>query len=110
MNDETVALLEHEANALEQSFRAFVKAQTLVPLPSPAEIQEVRSGSRSMTRNEYILARLQRVIVTLENLASDLRLDLEHGFEPGPIDLLESDVNALEAAVSSKTASPSPAP
>lgn len=34
-----------------------------------------------------------------ENIASDLKTDLEYGFEPGEVDLVPAFFNALEAAV-----------
>lgn len=83
---------------LERSAGLFQKVQDRLPKPSPQEIEEVRTRQRPMNRYEYILARLQRVVIALENVASDLRLDLEYDFEPA-VYLLAADVNALEAAV-----------
>jgi hypothetical protein len=98
LDDETRDLLGEQATALERCVEVFQEIQARVPRPSEADIEEVRSGSRPMTRNEYLLSRLQRVVVTLENVVSDLRVDLEYEFEPAAFDLLEVDVNALVAA------------
>jgi hypothetical protein len=92
-------LVEDQATALERSAEVFQEIQARTPRPSQADIEEVRSGHRPMTRDEYLLARLQRVIVTLENIAADLRMDLEYEFEPAEFGILEVDVNALAAAV-----------
>jgi hypothetical protein len=91
--------LERETEVLDRSVGVIQEIQSQVPRPSREEVEEIRSGQRIMNRDEYLLARLQRVVVTLENVVSDLRVDLEYGFEPVPFDLLEDDVNALAAAV-----------
>lgn len=91
-------LVGEQVTSLERSTRLFQKVQDRLPKPSPQEIEEVRTRQRPMNRYEYILARLQRVVIALENVASDLSLDLEYDFEPA-VYLLEADVNALEAAV-----------
>ncbi len=95
---ELVSHLEKQADALEQCAEVLSYVQAMIPLPSAAEIERVRSG-RTMTRDEYLLGRLQRVIVSVENAMSDLRVDLEYKFEPGGVDLLQVDINALLAAV-----------
>lgn len=94
MDDEIRVLVEDQAAALERCAGTVQEIQSRLPRPSREEVEEVRGGHRPMTRDEYLLARLQRVVVTLENVVSDLRVDLEYGFEPGP----EVDVNALAAA------------
>ena len=94
MDDETRVLVEDQATALDRCAGIVQELQSRLPRPSREDIEEVRSGHRPMSRNEYLLARLQRVVVTLENVVSDLRVDLEYGFEPG----IEVDVNALAAA------------
>jgi hypothetical protein len=90
--------LEYEALALEQAAEALQEAQEQIPLPSRQEIAEIRSHRRPMSRPAYVLARLQRAIVTVEDVASDLRTDMACGFDPEGVELVESIFNALEAA------------
>jgi hypothetical protein len=94
MDDEIRVLVEDQAASLDRCAGTVQEIQSRLPRPSREAIEEIRGGHRPMTRDEYLLARLQRVVVTLENVVSDLRVDLEYGFEPGP----EVDVNALAAA------------
>lgn len=103
-NDEKqlMTLVEEQAAALERCAEILQEVQARIPRPSPEDVEEVRSRQRPMNRNEYTLARLQRAVVALENVASDLRVDLEYDYEPAAYDLLEVDVNALVAAVDHK--------
>jgi hypothetical protein len=94
MDDEMRVLFEDQATTLERCAGIVQEAQSRLPRPSREAVEEIRGGHRPMSRDEYLLARLQRVVVTLENVVSDLRVDLEYGFEPG----IEVDVNALAAA------------
>ncbi|MES1244178.1 MAG: hypothetical protein ABUT39_21415 [Acidobacteriota bacterium] len=94
LDDQIRALVEDQATTLDRCAEIVQEVQSRIPRPSPAEIEKVRKGDRPMTHDEYLLSRLQRVVVTLENVVSDLRMDLEYGFEPGA----EVDVNALAAA------------
>jgi hypothetical protein len=94
MDDEIRVLVEEQAAALDRCAGIVQEIQARLPRPSREDVEEVRAGRRPMTRDEYLLSRLQRVVVTLENVVSDLRVDLEYGFEPGA----EVDVNALAAA------------
>jgi hypothetical protein len=98
LSPELVSHLEKQADVLEQCAEILSYVQAMVPLPTAAEIEEIRGG-RAMTRDEYMLGRLQRVIVSVENAMSDIRVDLEYKFEPGGVDLLQVDINALLAAV-----------
>jgi hypothetical protein len=53
-----------------------------------------------LERLERSAGRLQRSIVAVENVASDLRTDLEHGFgDVEAVELVEADYNAIEEAV-----------
>lgn len=88
-----------QAEALEQSVATLQEIQGRLPRPTREDIEQVRKRNRPMTRNEYVLARLQKVVVILENVASDLHMDLEYGFEPSPFDIDHPDINALVAAV-----------
>lgn len=88
-----------QAETLEQSVATLQEIQGRLPRPTQEDIEQVRHRARPMTRDEYVLARLQKVVVILENVASDLLMDLEYAFEPSPFDLDHPDINALVAAV-----------
>jgi hypothetical protein len=87
-----------QAETLERCVAVFQEIQGKIPRPTPEDIEQVRKLARPMTRYEYVLARLQTVVVVLEDVASDLRIDLEYGFQPSPFDLIHPDINALVAA------------
>lgn len=87
-----------QAEALERCVAACQEIQGKIPRPTPEDIEQVRTLARPMTRYEYVLARLQTIVVVIEDVASDLRIDLEYGFRPSPFDLVHPDINALVAA------------
>ena len=92
--------LAKQAEALDREVEVLQTAQAQIPLPSLTQVAYMRRGTLPVSRYAYLLGRLQRAIVTIENVASDLRTDLEHGYEdPESVDLVESDFNAIEAAV-----------
>lgn len=92
--------LAKRVEALDREVEVLQSAQSRIPLPSLTQVTYMRRGTLPVSRYAYLLGRLQRAIVTLENVASDLRTDLEHGYDdPGSVDLLEADFNAIEAAV-----------
>jgi len=96
--------LAKQVEALDEEVEVLQSAQTRVPLPSLTQVARMRRGTLPVTRHAYLLGRLQRAIVMLENVASDLRTDLEHGYEdPESVDLVEADFNAIEAAVARLT-------
>ena len=95
-----VEILERQLDSLESEVEVLQAAQELVPLPSRTQVLRMREGSLPLSRPAYLLGRLQRAIVAVENVASDLRTDLEHGFgDVEAIELVEADYNAIEAAV-----------
>jgi hypothetical protein len=94
-------MLGRQTAVLEDTAEILQQAQARLSLPSPEEAAEIRNGERPMTKAAYLLARLQRHIVALENVASDLRTDLEAGFDPKGVDITAALFNALEAAVES---------
>lgn len=88
-----IAMLDQEVEVLQT-------AQAQIPLPSLTQVARMRTGALPVSRYAYLLGRLQRAIVMIENVASDLRTDLEHGCDdPGSVELVETDFNAIEAAV-----------
>src|SRR5215207_7699862 len=73
-------ILAQETESLDLEVEVLQSAQALIPLPSRTQVARMRRGTLPLSRTAYLLGRLQRAIVTLENVASDLRSDLEHGF------------------------------
>lgn len=93
-------ILAKQVETLEVEVEVLQSAQARIPLPSLTQVARMRTGTLPVSRHAYLLGRLQRAIVTLENVASDLRIDLEHGYkDPESIDLIEADYNAIESAV-----------
>jgi hypothetical protein len=92
-------LVAEQAATLEQTSEVLQQAQALLALPAREDVTAMRRGDRPVTRTAYLLAQLQTASVKAENIASDLKTDLEYGFEPGGIDLVPAFFNALEAAV-----------
>ncbi|MES1242030.1 MAG: hypothetical protein ABUT39_10460, partial [Acidobacteriota bacterium] len=71
--------LAKRAESLDQEVEVLQAAQSQIPLPSLTQIARMRTGDLPVSRYAYLLGRLQRAIVMLENVASDLHTDLEHG-------------------------------
>jgi hypothetical protein len=93
-------ILAKQVETLEVEVEVLQTAQAQIPLPSLTQVARMRTGALPLTRHAYLLGRLQRAIVMIENVASDLRTDLEHGYEdPDRAELVEADFNAIEAAV-----------
>jgi hypothetical protein len=92
--------LAKQVETLDVEVEVLQSAQARIPLPSLTQVARMRSGTLPLSRHAYLLGRLQRAIVTIENVASDLRTDLEHGYtNPASANLVEADFNAIEAAV-----------
>ena len=92
-------ILAWQAKVLEETVEVLQQVQARLPIPSPEEVEEIRSRVRPMSRAAYLLARLQGHLVAIENVASDLRTDLEHGFDPEGVYMVETLFNALASAV-----------
>ena len=92
--------LERSLETLELELETLQEVQAMVPAPSRLLVSRMREGAQPLSRTAYLLGRLQRSIVAVENVASDLRTDLEHGFEDAEtVELVEADYNAIEEAV-----------
>jgi hypothetical protein len=104
-----VEMLERQLESLDLELEVLQAAQAMVPLsnrPSRTQVHRMREGAMPLSRAAYVLGRLQRAIVSMENVASDLRTDLEHGFGGvETVELVEADYNAIEAAVARLTPS-----
>jgi hypothetical protein len=93
-------ILAKQVEALDLEVEVLQSAQALIPFPSLTQVARMRTGALPLSRYAYLLGRLQRAIVAIEDVASDLRADLEHGFEDfESVELVEADFNAIEAAV-----------
>lgn len=101
-----VDILTYQMKALEQAGEVFQQLQELIPPPTLEEVAEMRAGARPVTRRAYLIGRLQAFMCDLENVASDLRVDLEYQFEPDGAEKLESFFNGLDTAVERLTPSP----
>jgi len=92
-------VLASEIAVLETAVGVFQDAQALIPLPAKEELAGMRKGRQPLTKAAYLLGRLQQGIVALENIASDLRTDLEDGLEClDGVELSAEEFNAIEAA------------
>ena len=100
-------LLERQVESLDLEVEALQAAQAMVATPpSPLQVARMRERALPVSRAAYLLGRLQRAIVAVENVASDLRMDLEHGFQDvESFELLEADYNAIEEAIARLTPS-----
>ena len=102
-----VEMLARQLESLDLEVEVLQAAQAMVPLssqPSRTQVLRMREGAMPLSRAAYLLGRLQRAIVAVENVASDLRTDLEHGFgDLEAVELVEADYNAIEAAVARLT-------
>lgn len=92
-------VLAYQATALEEAGEVFQQLQAMIPLPTPEEVAEIRSGKRPVGRFAYLIAQLQSYMCTLENVASDLKVDLEYEFDPEGAEKLDNFYNALSTAV-----------
>jgi hypothetical protein len=99
-------LLARQIETLDREVEVLQAAQSTIPLPSLTQVDRMRRGTLPLSRAAYLLGRLQTAIVAVENVASDLRTDLEHGFgDVESVDLVEADFNAIESAVTRLTPS-----
>jgi transcriptional regulator with XRE-family HTH domain len=92
-------VLAYQATALEEAGEVLQQLQELIPRPTVEEVAEMRSGKRPVTRSAYLIAQLQAYMCDLENVASDLRVDLEYQFDPEGAEKLENFFNGLATAV-----------
>lgn len=92
-------VLASEIGVLETAVGVFQDAQALIPLPAKEELAAMRKSRQPLSKAAYLLGRLQQGIVALENIASDLRTDLEDGLESlDGVALSAEEFNAIEAA------------
>ena len=90
---------EEQAEILDTVAQILQEAQLSLPLPSQKEIAELRKGG-PLSKEAYLLGLYQRVILSAENAASDLRT----GTDPDTLEKLDRirlsvvEINAIEAA------------
>jgi transcriptional regulator with XRE-family HTH domain len=92
-------ILTYQMTALEGAGEVFQQLQELIPSPTPEEVAEMRTGRRPITRLAYMIAQLQAYMCAVENVASDLKVDLEYRFAPEGTETLDNFFNALSTAV-----------
>lgn len=96
---EWVEVLTSQMKALEQAGEVFQQLQEIIPPPTLEEVAEMRAGLRPVTRHAYLIGQLQSFMCDLENVASDLKVDLEYQFDPEGAEKLVDFFNGLETAV-----------
>jgi transcriptional regulator with XRE-family HTH domain len=101
-----IDILTYQAAALEEASEVFQQLQELIPRPTPEEVARMRTGALPVTRHAFLIAQLQSFLCSLENVASDLKMDLEYGFDPQGAEYLENFFNALGTAVERLTPQP----
>lgn len=104
-----VIVLTYQMKLLEEAGEVLQRLQELIPWPSLEEVNEMRAGTRPVTRYAFLIGQLQGYMCDVENVASDLKVDLEYQFDPEGAEKLESFYNALETAVERLAAPPSAA-
>jgi hypothetical protein len=90
-------VLARKAGELDVTVEVLHDLQGRIPRPSPSELARMRSGVKPLSRAAYMLGRLQRAMVVVENVAADLRADADSEAVDLP-DLGEADFNAIQAA------------
>lgn len=89
-----------QAQVLEQVTQILQEAQDALPPPDPEEIGLLREGG-SLSIAAYLSGLLQRVIMSVENAASDLRI----GVDVETLAVLDQmrpsavEINAIESAL-----------
>src|SRR5689334_18393144 len=74
----TVDTTRQVVQMLETALEILQVIQSTIPAPTPEEVSEIREEKRPLTPNAYLLGILQRAILGVENVASDLRaIDLK---------------------------------
>jgi hypothetical protein len=97
-----VQLLE-QAEILERATQILHDVQAALPAPSAKEVAALRRGG-SISVAAYLSGLLQRVIVNVENAASDLRagMDEETLSVLDELRLSAVEINAIESALSER--------
>lgn len=101
---EVVDTTRQVVRRLETVLEILQGIQSTIPAPTPEEVSEIRAGRRPLTPNAYLLGLLQRAILGVENVASDLReIDLKTLRKVHEIKLSAVELNAIEEAVAERS-------
>ncbi len=94
-----------QAEVLERVARILQEAQDSLPPPDPEEVALLREGG-SLSVAAYLIGLLQRVLMSVENAASDLRT----GLDVETLAVLDQmrpslvEINAIESALQERRA------
>lgn len=97
---EIIRQLRRQSRILGRVVQALQKVQDGIPRPSEREIAELRRGG-SLSVAAYLIGLLQRVLVNVENAASDLRTGADEKML-SRVDKLRPcaiEINAISAAL-----------
>ena len=94
-----VVVLTYQMKLLEEAGEVLQQLQELIPRPTLEEVAAMRAGTRPVTRYACLIGQLQGYMCGVENVASDLRVDLEYQFDPEGAEKLGNFFNGLETAV-----------
>lgn len=92
--------IQEQADVLDRVAQILQEAQLSLPLPTWEEIAKLRRGG-PLSKEAYLLGLLQRVILSAENAASDLRA----GIDPDTLENLDEirlsvvEINAIETGL-----------
>jgi hypothetical protein len=98
-------LFGSEVVILEEAVEVFRGALALLPLPTLEEVAEMRAGKRPLTTEAYLAGVLQRCMVDLENVVSDIQDSTKKSVlrKVAKLRLSEMEYNEIKAAVKSLT-------
>ena len=97
---DVVRQILEQAKVLEQIIQVLQEAQDALPPPDPEDVALLREGG-TLSVAAYLIGLLQRVIVSVENAASDLRT----GLDAETLAVLDQmrpcliEINAIESAL-----------
>lgn len=100
LSADTSRQLLEQAQVLERALQTLQEAQDALPLPEPADVALLRQGG-SLSITAHLIGLLQRVIINVENAASDLRagIDVETLAVLDQMRLSRIEINAIESAM-----------
>ena len=94
---------------MDASLEILQAAQLGIEAPTLEEVAEIREGKRPLTPEAYTLGLLQRAILGVENMASDLRaLDEKMLRKVHELHLSGAELNAIREAVAARNPHPRP--
>ncbi len=105
LSADVVRQILEQAEALERVTQILQEAQDALPSPDPEEVALLREGG-SLSVAAYLSGLLQRVILSVENAASDLRtgVDMETLAVVDQMRPSMVEINAIESALQERRA------